>query len=750
MSPTSSFSRLLVFLALGAAICRPAAASPPDQSANGTVAGRPRIGLALGGGSARGLAHVGVLEWFEEHRIPVDAIAGTSMGGLIGGAYATGIAVEDIREMTKATNWEVVLATDSPFEDKTFRRKQDRRAFPAGFEFGVRRGLWLPRSLNPGQRIALLIDGFTLPYSALPTFDDLPTPYRCVAFDINRSESVVLDRGILSEAMRATMALPGLFPPVTIDGRLLVDGGFLDNVPAEVARRMNVDIVIAVDVSRSPASDPDVTAFSMLSRAVDAVMASGTRRNLASADIVITPDLGTLTAVDWKMADDWRLRGYRAAEAKAPDLLKYSLSQADYEAYRAARNARRRTQPIVPSAISVTGVGPAEQAKIARQFTVKAREPLDAGQLKRDLLRLSGTDRYDLLTYNLAEDASGTRLEISARPKANGPAFVTFGLDLGNIRSASFSMTVAGRATIYDLAGDGSEARVDFAVGTLLGAGGELYRPVGAPWLFVAPRARVDHSERNRFAADRLVGEYRYTRADAGGDVGVSFGRRAELRAGVDAAYVEETLRVGDPLLPEVHGDEQYASVRLLYDGQDGPVVPSRGLRADASARRYFSAPPVTGAPAVVAAIENPQEFWQAEFDATAFHSVTRRNRLFVRGAAGTSFGARPYFNDFSLGGPFRMSAYLNDELRGPHFALAGAGYLRQLPKLPAWVGGHAYAGVWVEAGSAFQSRSTAAWHQDVGVGLIIDSMIGPVFVGGSAGPGGHRRFYVALGPVLR
>jgi NTE family protein len=203
---TPFFSRLTILLTLLLAIGRPAVSAAPSGPQAPAVRQRPRIGLALGGGSARGLAHVGVLEWLDEHRIPIDAVAGTSMGGLIGGSFATGIPAREIRKLTSGTNWDAVLSTDAPFEDATFRRKQDRRAFPAGLEFGVRRGLWLPRSLNPGQRIALLLDSVTLPYSALPTFDDLPTPFRCVAFDINRSESVVLDRGILAEAMRATMA----------------------------------------------------------------------------------------------------------------------------------------------------------------------------------------------------------------------------------------------------------------------------------------------------------------------------------------------------------------------------------------------------------------------------------------------------------------------------------------------------------------------------------------------------------------
>ena len=753
MPRTPLLAPLTIALTVLAAVCGPSAFAAPQAVPAPPPAARParpRVGLALGGGSARGLAHIGVLEWLEEHRVPIDAVTGTSMGGLIGGVYATGISVAEIRALTGESRWDAVLSTEAPFEDKTFRRKEDRRAFPAGIELGVHRGLWLPGGLNPGQRIALLLDGLTLPYSALRTFDDLPTPFRCVAFDINKSEGVVLGSGVLAEAMRATMAIPGLFPPVTIDAGLLVDGGLLNNVPVEATRQMNVDVVIAVDVSRDPSAIPYVTALSMVSRAVDAVMVNGAKRNLASADVVIVPDVKDLNSLDWNKIDDLRMRGYKAAEAKALELLKYAVSQDEYDAHEAARRARRRTTPIVPSAVKVTGVGPDDAARIARQLSVQAGQPLDVARLEKDLLLLSGTDRFELLTYNLAEDAAETRLEINIRPKPNGPVFLSLGVELNNIDSVDFALTVAGRTTIYDIVGDGSEVKLDFAVGTRLGVGGELYRPIGVPWLFVAPRVFAGRNERNRFVDDRLVGEYWRRQADAGFDLGISFGRRAQLRAGVDVARVEETPRVGAPSLPEVIGKEQFASARFAFDGQDGPVVPSHGLRATASVRRFFSAPGVTAAPEVLAAIENPQEFWQAAFDATGFHSISRRNRIFFRTAAGTSFDAHPYFNDFSLGGPFRMSAYLNDELRGAHFALAGAGYMRQLPRLPSWVGGQAYLAVWVEGGSAFQSRSTVTWHEDVAGGLIIDSMIGPVFVGAGVGPGGHSRVYFSLGPLFR
>jgi NTE family protein len=734
---------LAVIAALGPARPAPARAGAPPQA-------RLRVGLALGGGSARGLAHVGVLEWLRDHRVPIDAVAGTSIGGLIGGSYATGMTAAEIRALTERIDWDDVLAADAPFEHKTFRRKQDRRIFPAPLQFAVRRGLWLPRSLNPGQRVALFLDRLTLPYSALPSFDDLPTPFRSVAFDINRSESVVLDHGVLSEAMRATMALPGLFPPVTIAGRLLVDGGFLNNVPADVARHMNVDVVFAVDVGRDPSSASDVTAWSMVSRAIDSVMASATKRTLESADVVIRPDLSGLTGIDWTMASEWRKRGYAAAAARAPELERYAVSREEYDAHEAARLARRRTGPIVPTVLVINGLEPEDQATVTREIRARPGRPVDLDELAEDLLHLSGTDRYELITHHLAAGAGGTQLVINASRKPNGPAFLSLGAEVNNIDAANFAMNVLGRTTVYDAVGQGSELRLDFVLGTRQAAGAELFRPVLARWLFAAPRAGISHGTRNLFADERLVGEYALTRSGVGVDVGILAGRSVEVRLGAEVARTEASLRVGGPLLAEADGTDRTVSAQFTFDGQDSPVVPSRGTYARARVRHFFSASEPRGEPAVVAAIDSPQRFDQAEFDAITFVSPTRRNRIFTRVAGGTSFDARPYLNDFSLGGPFRMSAFRNEELRGAHYALACAGYMRQLPRLPAWVGGHAYLAAWVEAGTAFEARATAAWQRNVAAGVIVDSLIGPIFAGGSAGPHGHHRLYVSLGPLFR
>ena len=216
------------------------------QSAD--VEARPRIGLALGGGSARGLAHVGVLEWFEEHRIPVDVSAGTSIGGLVGGGYATGRSAADVRALIEAIDWDAMFRGEVVYPSKAFRRKEDRREFSVGLEFGVRDGLRLAPGLDPGHEIGLFVSRLALPYAAPLHFDDLPIPFRAVATDLEAAVPLALGRGSLAGALRATMAIPGIFEPIVLDDRFLAEGGLLNNVPADVARAMGADIVIAVDV----------------------------------------------------------------------------------------------------------------------------------------------------------------------------------------------------------------------------------------------------------------------------------------------------------------------------------------------------------------------------------------------------------------------------------------------------------------------------------------------------------------------
>ncbi len=315
-----------------------------DAAVAASQASRRTVGLALGGGSARGFAHIGVLRWFEEHRIPIDYISGTSMGGLIAGAYAAGMSPQEIQDLMNEVDWDLMFIADSPYKYKTFRRKQDKRTYPSQLEFGLKGGLTLPGGLNPGQQIALLFDRIALSYGDMASFDDLPTPFRCVATDLKNAEAVVLGRGSLAQAMRATMAIPGVFTPVNFENWLLVDGGALNNIPADVTKKMGANTVIAVNVAADSATEAQTGAslVSLLGRTIDTMMTTSIRQSLKDADIIVDPDLVGLSSMDWRRSSDLADRGYAAAEAMKDKLLPLAMDEATFDAFQAARQARRR------------------------------------------------------------------------------------------------------------------------------------------------------------------------------------------------------------------------------------------------------------------------------------------------------------------------------------------------------------------------------------------------------------------------
>jgi NTE family protein len=718
--------------------------------------GRPRIGLALGGGSARGIAHVGVLEWFEEHHIPIDYIVGTSMGGLVAGAYASGMTPAEIKQLMKDADWDLMFLSDSPYRFKTFRRKQDKREFPSQLEFGLKHGVTLPGALNPGQQVALLLDRISLPYGDLKSFDDLPTPFRAVATDLRKGDVVVLNRPPLSRAMRATMSIPGVFAPVNWDDWLLVDGGVLNNVPADVAKALGADIVIAVNVGADAGDEKQQTQslLSLLGKTIDTMMTTSTRRSLEAATLVIDPDLKGLSSTSWRQADDLAKRGYDASAAVESKLQPYALSPEAHAAFQAARQSRRKTTVAVPTQITFAPIGapisPRVEAEIRRALAPELNHPVEPAKLAERILRVTGEDRFEYLTYDVVSTPRPGTLQLGIRQKEYGPPFLMVGLDINNIDSSNFAMNLSGRILHYGLLGVGSETRVDMVLGTNQHFGAEIVKPIFSTPIFVAPRAYFDRRGRNQYLDDVFVAEYRIKRTGVGIDVGTDFGRDAELRLGYDVTDFRGRRRIGSPALPEVDGVERFAHLDFILDTQTSPLVPTRGLRLRSTLRRYFAAPTPTGLPAGTT-LESPQDFTSGEVRASWFKRVRgRTDRLFLIGEGGSSFGDEPLVDDFALGGPLRLGSFNNDQLRGANYVLGGGGYLRGVGRMPDVLGGSIFLGAWVEAGSAFDRWDAKDWKSDITGGAILETLLGPVFVGGSVGFEGGGRFYIALGPLFR
>ena len=721
------------------------------QAQSPPAAPRPKIGVAFGGGSARGIAHVGVIRWLDEHHVPIDVAAGTSMGGLIGGAFATGMSADEIETLLSGVDWDTMFGS-SNFEFKNVRRKRDTRSYPSHLEFGLKGGLKAPTALNTGQQVELLIGGITASSYAL-TFDELPTPFRAVAVDLLTAKIVVLDHGSLAQAMRATMSLPLIFPPVEFEGHVLVDGGAMDNVPADIARSMGADRVIAINVGDLKDLTPNKVNYSMLGlggETLDAMMRANSLKGLAGADVVIDVPLAAYGSLDWRRYKELIAEGYKAAEAMRDRLLPLAVDDHAWQAWVSARTARRKTGLPTPTALSVDGAGKSDTRLMRQVLGGHVGQPLDVPKLDADLTMLGGLDRYQSLAWQVVPAAGGDRLEVRAREKKYGPPFVYLGMILENTTANDVSFNVAGRYLAYDVVKSGSEFRFDATLGSQPSVGAALYLPLGSTPFFVEPFAGIDKRTLNYIQDDHIVASYGQTRSAVGFDAGFNVGRLDDVRFRTRTGRLDAGVQIGDPGLPDLGGAETVLDLRWTHDGQDSPVVPSRGVRSQASVQYFVTTP---GLPAGYPSTRATEGVTQAEWVASSFRSFGShdKSRVFLSGGGGTSFDGHPLATEqFALGGPFRLGAYNIGEQRGDHYLLATGGYLRQVMRLPDFFGGPVFVGGWLDNGAAFDAWHDANWATQASVGVIADTLLGPAFAATSAGFDGRWRFYIGMGRILR
>src|SRR6201997_5657319 len=362
---------------------------------------RPKVGLVLEGGGALGLGHIGVIQWLEEHRIPVNYVAGTSMGGLVGGIYATGRSAAEVKELVETINWDQVLQGQTPYKDLSFRRKQDAVEYPNHLEFGLRKGLQFPEGFNSGQDVVMILDRVALPYSDVKNFNDLPIPFACVATDLVTSRPFVFRDGSLSLALRSTMSLPGVFSPVRWNGHIFADGGLIDNLPVDVARSMGADLTIAVHLESAKLdSSATLSSFGVLGRSVSVVVAANELRSIEKADMLISVPLEKFDSLEYNRADEIIKIGYEAAQAKATLLNTLSVDESTWQAYLTQRAARRVTAPA-PQFVQVTGTGPKLANAIEKDLQDNIGKPVDTAALQNQLMDLKGEGRFSNLSYQM-------------------------------------------------------------------------------------------------------------------------------------------------------------------------------------------------------------------------------------------------------------------------------------------------------------------------------------------------------------
>ncbi len=738
----SSAALLLLLASFGRALAQPAPAL--EQPAKAPGGPRPRIGLVLSGGGARGAAHVGVLKVLEELHVPIDAIAGTSMGAIVGALYASGMSPAELEKALTSVDWNRALSDKSDRDLLSFRRKQDDLTLAVKVRVGLKK--WkpgLPLGLIQGQKLELLLRSFTSPVATVENFDQLVYPFRAVATDLATTKPVVLGSGDLVTAMRASMSVPAIFAPVEYDNGLLIDGGVADNLPVDVARAMGVDVVIAIDIGAPLARlDQMSSAYSVNDQMITGLMRRETERQLASLrpdDISFAPDLTGFSSADFTKAAEIIPRGEKAARAAAEQLRRYALPPEEWATYRAGLKTFGPQLPRVGKVevVQNTTLG---TEYVSSLLTVVPGQKFDAAQLERDLERIYGLDLFEKVSYRLIPAGADTvDIGIDARKRAWGPDYLQFGLALRDNLENNTSFDFSLRMNRLARSRRGSEWRTDLRIGENQLLQTEYYLPLGGSrGFFLAPRA-VARRESTLVLGeqDNVLGVFR--RASLGGavDVGRTLGNWGELRLG----YERETGRIvpqADTVFESQQYDEGRVYLRIATDTFDAADFPRDGgvSRGELS----YSAK----------ALGATNDLGRASFSITRAHSWgTHTLNLGIEASAFADDAvatALPY----TLGGFGRLSGLGTGRLVGRYLALARAMYYQRVIRIslsaiemPVYVGGS------LELGNAWLKRSeidsaSLLLHGSGFIGL--DSPLGPIYFG--AGLGEHREsaFFFYLG----
>lgn len=663
-------------------------------TAGSEAADRPRIGLVLSGGGARGAAHAGVLKVLEENQIPIDYIAGTSFGALVGGLYASGLSPDEIIEWIRAFDYQHAAADRPPRRALSFRRKQDDTSYALRLEFGFRDGAFvLPRGLISAQELGFALRVRALHSARWRNFDDYPIPFRAVATDIERAQAVVLTNGSLADAMLASMAVPGVIAPIEIDGYLLVDGGLTKNLPVDVVREMGADIVIVVDVATPLSHRDDLDDVIGLSAQVINLLGQEQARaaiaSLATDDLLLQPDLGGISAGDFDLMGEAIDRGLMIGPGVSARLQKLALDGPSWVAW---RDAQRTPPGPLPSVefIEIDNPTSIDDRLVRARMSLQPGSRLSLSSLRRDIDALYSVGEFSRINFEVIQRDGQHGLRLALTEKELGPNYLRFGLNLQDDfggDSAYNLLFMHNRTRLNALNG---EWRTELQIGESRRIATELFQPVSwrGDW-FVSPRIESTLGGFNAFDQNgNQVARYEVKRNAMSLEFGWQWRNFGQIAVGPFRESVHAQVEVGDPSFPSFDEPIGGWDWRIVVDQLDDWNFPADAWFLEINGRRT-------------------EEYAYAHFHTTTAWQTTEANRvlLSVRGSSRTA-GTLPVQERFGLGGFLSLSGLRQDELRGDYLFSTRLIWYRRLFSLPAGVGDGFYFGLSHERGNAWATRS--------------------------------------------
>jgi len=673
-----------------------AVGSAPEQSP-AVHPGRPRIGLVLGGGGAKGAAHIGVLGVLDELRIPVDCVIGTSMGALVGGAFASGLNAVELEKAVRSISWQEAIAFKGARQRAPMRRKLAGVTFSNSLEFGIRDGkLAAPSGFISTQNIEQTIQQLVSRSRGSRDFDTLPIQYRAVATDMQRGEMVVLSSGNLAQAMRASMAVPGLFAPVTVDGRVLGDGGLTRNVPVDVARQTCADVVIAVAVPNPMPTVEDLQSpLTQVSRTIDVLIGANEKEQLETLtpkDVAIVVQMGGIGSASFDKVSEAIPLGRAAALGQREQLARYALPEAQYRVWRDSVS-RADGGKMRLATVDIIGTERVNPDYIREVLALAPGDVVTEQQIRKRVDAVFVLSDFETVRYALRGDVAAPTLEVRVTEKSWGPDIFRFDVGLYMGTDGNTAFTLAGDYLRPWVNQAGGEAHAAFRLGRTSGLDASLYQPLDrAHQWFVEPGLTAQRSVEDIYIDGDAVARYTFAHAWGHLDAGRVFGSRAELRAGMRAGQQWAQRDIALPGLGEIDG-EGYGgwTLRFTYDSRDRELLERNGLLVRAN---YFRSEDAFGAVG----------FYEKAEGTATYSLPVGDNMAYVRGAGGTSFDTLlPVYDAFTLGGPVSFPGLNIGELRGMDYWTAQAGYLHKIADISDLFGQVLYAGVALTAGDMRQ-----------------------------------------------
>jgi len=751
MSLVCSRCRMIAFgCGLSAVLALPVSPAGADdgQPAADRSGHRPRVGLVLAGGGAKGGAHVGVLKVLEELHVPVDCIAGTSMGALVGAGYAAGLPAADLEEFLTGIDWEAVVGGIGRRPLEPIAQKRLTLAASSGIDLGVRDGrIVTPSGLTNTSGIDDLLRTYVARARMVSDFDRLPIPYRAVATDMVTGKMVVLDHGDLALAMRASMAIPGAFAPVVWDKYILADGGQVRNIPVDVARETCAEVVIVVNLVE-PETPPEklVEATQLLARSMDVMLTANEviqLETLTDRDVRVDVEMGDIGTADFTRVPETIPLGEVAARKVADRLAAYAVPEPEYVAWRDRVTMRQDVEARV-AGVRFEGLERVNPEYLRSMTTIEPGDSVNIEAISDDAMRMSALNDVDSVAYRLDGDTANPTLIWWPAESSLGP----------NVLSPSLGIHASGRGDMKFVLGvqyvrhwlndRGGQWINNVQVGYEAVLSTSLYQPFDvAQRFFVEPGLFATRTAEDLYVDTERVAEYRFT--DLGGqiDLGVNLGQTGQLRVGYVNTRRKAQVQTGVATLPEIDVRFEDADTRdagiaasAIYDSRERESFARRGM---AAAVQYVQSDESLGA-------ERDWNRIEAGFrKAVPFG----RNAMWISLAGGTSFGDDELPGDraFSLGGPRTMPAYQFDELRANEYWLADVNVLWRIANLLAVREQAIYAGIGLQAAGLYERVDLVPDGEIYSVSLSVG---GPTPIGtltlGVAGSEDSWGFWLALG----